>query len=73
MVSFFTIGSREKDFIFGAAQTNILPFELHQKWCLFLQLAAEKKTSFLVQLKQIFCPFYFARALGRVFARVQHL
>ena len=32
-------------------------FELNQKWCLFLQLAAEKKTPFLVQLKQIFGPF----------------
>ena len=29
----------------------------------FLQLAGEKKTSFLVQLKQIFCPSYFDRAL----------
>jgi hypothetical protein len=27
-------------------------FEFHQKWCLFLQLAAEKKTPFLVQLKK---------------------
>ena len=38
-------------------------FELHQKWCLFLQLAAEKKTPFLVQFKQIFGPSYFDRAL----------
>jgi hypothetical protein len=29
-----------------------------------LQLAAEKKTQFLVQLKQIFGPSYFVRALG---------
>ena len=34
-----------------------------QKWCHFLQLAAEKKTPFLVQLKQIFGPSYFDRAL----------
>ena len=38
-------------------------FELHQKWCLFLQLAAKKKTPFLVQLKQIFDPSNFDRAL----------
>ena len=38
-------------------------FQLHQKWCLFLQLAAEKKTPFLVQLKQIFGPSYFVTAL----------
>jgi hypothetical protein len=37
--------------------------ELHQKGCLFLQLAAEKKTPFLVQLKQIFSPSYFDKAL----------
>ena len=29
----------------------------------FLQLAAEEKTSFLLQLKQIFGPSYFVRAL----------
>ena len=38
-------------------------FELHQKWCPFLQLAAEKKAPFLVQLKKIFGPSYFVRAL----------
>ena len=38
-------------------------FELHQKWWVFLQLAAEKKTPFLVQLKQIFGPSYFDRSL----------
>ena len=37
-------------------------FELHQKWCLVLQLAAEKKTPFLVQLKQMFGPSCFVRA-----------
>ena len=43
-------------------------FELHQKWCLFLQLASEKKTSFLVQLKPIFGPsyIYFDRALEKL-------
>ena len=29
-----------------------------QKWCLFYKLAAEKKTTFLVQL-EFFCPFLF--------------
>ena len=32
----------------------------------FLQLAAEKKTPFLMQLKQIFGPSYFDRALAFV-------
>ena len=46
--------------------------ELHQKLSLyfillFLQLADEKKTPFLVQLKQIFGPSYFVRALEQVF------
>ena len=39
-------------------------FQLHQKWSLFAQLAAEKRTPFLVQLKQIFGPSYFDSALG---------
>ena len=43
-------------------------FELHQNWCLFLQLAPEKKTPILVQLKQMFGPSYFVRALA-TFAR----
>ena len=30
----------------------------------FLQLASEKKTSFMVNPKQIFVPSYFAKALG---------
>jgi hypothetical protein len=30
----------------------------------FFTLTAEKKTPFLLQLKQIFGPFYFDRALG---------
>ena len=42
-------------------------FELHQKWWLFLQLAAEKKTPFLVQLKQIVDPSCFVRALAAFF------
>ena len=33
----------------------------------FLQLAAKKKTSFLVQPKQIFGPSYFVRALLFIF------
>ena len=41
-------------------------FQLHQKWCVFLQLAAEKKTPFLVLLKQNFGPSYFDRALAFV-------
>jgi hypothetical protein len=39
-------------------------FELHKKWCLFLQLVAEKMTKFWVQLKQIFGPSHLVRALG---------
>ena len=34
-------------------------FELHQKWW----PAARKKTTFFVQLKQIFGPSYFVRGL----------
>ena len=41
-------------------------FQLHQKWCLLLQLATEKKTSFSVQLKQIVGPYYFVRAVQGV-------
>ena len=38
-----------------------------QKIVSFLQLIAEKKTLFLVQLKQIFDPSYFDRALHNLF------
>ena len=41
-----------------------VPFFLPTVWCFFLQLAAEKKTPFFVQLKQIFGPSYFVRALA---------
>jgi hypothetical protein len=47
-------------------------FQLHQIWRLFLHLAAEKKKTFLVQLKQIFGPSYSDRALaGRSFGNRQ--
>ena len=38
-------------------------FQLQQKWWGFLQLEAEKKTLFLVQLIQIFDSSYFVKAL----------
>ena len=38
-------------------------FQLYQKWFLFLQLAAEKKTPFFGAAEQIFSPSYFDRAL----------
>ena len=38
-------------------------FSCTKKCLLFLQLAAEKKTPFLVQLKLIFVPSYFDRVL----------
>ena len=44
-------------------RTENLP-ELDQKRFLFLQLEAEKKTPFFVQLKQIFGRSYFDRALA---------
>ena len=39
----------------------------NQKMVSFLQQSAEKKTLFLVQLKQIFDPSYFDRALHNLF------
>ena len=33
-------------------RTSLMTLQLHRFWCLFLQLAAEKKTPFLVQLEK---------------------
>ena len=49
---------------FSSPSSNkIRRVKIFLSWCLFLQLAAEKKTPFLVQLQQIFDPSYFIRAL----------
>jgi hypothetical protein len=38
-------------------------FELHQKWYAFFTAGHRDKDTILVQLKQIFGPSYFVRAL----------